>query len=376
MPSALQIQSTLLENGTLQVALADVGIPTPEANEVVVKIEAVPINPSDLGTLFGPADISQAESRGEGAATVLSAPFPAELMERFEGRVGQALTIGNEGAGVVVAAGSSDEAQALLGKTVALFGGSIFAQYRAVPVAMCLPLSEGTSAKEGASSFVNPLTSLAMVETMKMEGHKALVHTAAASNLGQMLNKICLADGIELVNIVRKQEQVDILKALGAKYICNSSSDTFMADLTDALHETGATIAFDATGGGQLADQILTAMEAAAARTPAPYSMYGTDVFKQVYLYGNLDLTPTILTRAYGRAWSLTGWLLTYFLAKIGPDKWNEMCGRVARELKTTFASQYTQEVSLVEMLDADIARQYNQKTTGEKYLLCPQKGL
>ncbi|WP_439135581.1 zinc-binding dehydrogenase [Pseudomaricurvus sp.] len=376
MSTAFQIQSTLTENGTLEVALEDVGIPTPADHEVVVRVEASPINPSDLGVLFGPADISEAETRGTGTDTVLSAPVAPALMKRFKARVGQALTVGNEGAGVVVAAGKSDEAQALMGKTVGLFGGAMYAQYRAIPAMMCLPLAEGTTAKEGASCFVNPLTSLGMVETMKMEGHKALVHTAAASNLGQMLNKICMADGVDLVNIVRKQEQVDILKALGAKYICNSSDESFMADLTDALHETGATIAFDATGGGRLADQILTAMELAAQRTPSEYSIYGSTTHKQVYLYGGLDVSPTTLSRGYGMAWGVGGWLLPLFLAKIGMEKGNELRGRVARELKTTFASHYTQEVSLAEMLQADIAKQYNLKTTGEKYLLCPQKGL
>ena len=376
MSTALQIQSTLTESGTLEVALKDVGIPAPADHEVVVRVEAAPINPSDLGVLFGPADISAAETQGEGTDTVLSAPVAPALMKRFQARVGQPLTVGNEGAGVVVAAGKSDEAQALMGKTVGLFGGAMYAQYRAIPAAMCLPLAEGTTAKEGASCFVNPLTSLGMVETMRMEGHKALVHTAAASNLGQMLNKICMADGIELVNIVRKQEQVDILKALGAKYICNSSDESFMEDLTDALHETGATIAFDATGGGRVADQILTAMEMAAQRTPSEYSIYGSTTHKQVYLYGGLDVSPTTLSRGYGMAWGVGGWLLPLFLAKVGQEKGNELRGRVARELKTTFASHYTQEVSLVEMLNADVAKQYNLKTTGEKYLLCPQKGL
>ncbi len=284
--------------------------------------------------------------------------------------------MGNEGAGVVVEAGSNAEAQALIGKTVAVFGGAMYAQYRTAPAAMCLPLLEGTTAREGASCFVNPLTSLGMVETMKMEGHKALVHTAAASNLGQMLNKICIADGVDLVNIVRKQEQADLLKSLGAKYICNSSDDSFMADLTDALFETGATIAFDATGGGQLADQILTAMEMAAARTPAAYSIYGSTTHKQVYLYGGLDLSPTTLNRGYGMAWGVGGWLLPLFLAKVGAEKGNELRMRVATELKTTFASHYTQELSLEEAVNADMARKYNLKTTGEKYLLCPNKGL
>jgi len=376
METGLQMQSTLDESGTLTLTLANLEVKAPADHEVVVRVEATPINPSDLGVVFGPADISAATTTGSGSNTVLSAPVHPQFMSRFKARVGQALPVGNEGAGVVVAAGKSAEAQALIGKTVGVLGGGMYSQYRTVPAMMCLPLQEGTTAKEGASCFVNPLTSLGMVETMRMEGHKALVHTAAASNLGQMLNKICIADGVELVNIVRKQEQVDILKALGAKYICNSSDESFMADLTDAIHATGATLAFDATGGGELASQILTAMEQAAARTPSEYSIYGSTTHKQVYLYGGLDLSPTKLNRAYGMAWGVGGWLLPLFLAKVGMEKAGELRTRVASELKTTFASHYTQELSFEEMMTADVAKQYNAKVTGEKYLLCPQKDL
>lgn len=376
METGLQMQSTLEEGGTLKLTLSSLKVQTPADHEVVVRVEAAPINPSDLGVVFGPADVNAASTTGSGADTVLSAPVNPQFMPRFKARVGQALPIGNEGAGVVIAAGNSPEAQALIGKTVGVLGGGMYSQYRTVPAMMCLPLQDGTTAKEGASCFVNPLTSLGMVETMRMEGHKALVHTAAASNLGQMLNKICIADGVELVNIVRKQEQVDILKGLGAKYICNSSDDSFMADLTDAIHATGATLAFDATGGGELASQILTAMEQAAARTPSEYSIYGSTTHKQVYLYGGLDLSPTKLNRAYGMAWGVGGWLLPLFLAKVGMEKGAELRSRVASELKTTFASHYTQELSLEEMMTADVAKQYNAKLTGEKYLVCPQKDL
>ncbi|MAZ87645.1 MAG: NADH oxidase [Cellvibrionaceae bacterium] len=376
METGLQMQSTLDESGTLKVALVQVDIPAPADHEVVVRIEAAPINPSDLGVVFGPADINSATTEGTGANVALSAPVYPQFLPRFKARIGQALTVGNEGAGVVVAAGKSPEAQALVGKTVGVFGGAMYAQYKTVPAMMCLPLQDGTTPKEGASCFVNPLTSLGMVETMRMEGHKALVHTAAASNLGQMLNKICMADGVELVNIVRKKEQADLLKGLGAKYVCNSSDDNFMAELTDAIHATGATLAFDATGGGELANQILTAMEQAQARTPSDYSIYGSTTHKQVYLYGGLDLTPTTLNRTYGMAWGVGGWLLPLFLAKVGMEKAGELRARVARELKTTFASNYTQELSFEEMLTADVAKQYNAKTTGEKYLLCPQKDL
>jgi NADPH:quinone reductase-like Zn-dependent oxidoreductase len=286
------------------------------------------------------------------------------------------LPVGNEGAGTVVAAGDSPEAQALMGKTVAVLSGTLYAQYACVPAMTCLPLFPEHTAKDGASCFVNPLTALSMVETMKLEGHTALVHTAAASNLGQMLNKICQADGVELVNIVRREEQVKILKELGAKYIVNSSSDSFMKDLTDAIHATGATLAFDATGGGELASHILTAMEAAAARTPGAYSIYGSIKHKQVYLYGALDVSPTTLTRGYGMAWGVGGWLLPNFLAKIGMEAGNKLRMRVAKELKTTFASHYTDEISLAEALDADIVARYFAKTTGEKFLICPQKDI
>jgi NADPH:quinone reductase len=376
MENSLQMQSTLDESGTLTVALADVALPTPADHEVVIRIEAAPINPSDLGVLFGPGDINAATSEGEGEKSVLSAPVHPQFLPRFKGRIGQALTVGNEGAGVVVAAGKNPEAQALLGKTVGVSGGAMYAQHRAVPAMMCLPVAEGTPARDAASCFVNPMTALSMIETMRMEGHKALVHTAAASNLGQMLNKICQADGVELVNIVRKPEQVEILKGLGAKYIINSSDDDFVAQLTDAIHETGATLAFDATGGGQLASQILTAMEQAQLRTPSDYSIYGSTTLKQVYLYGGLDMSPTTLNRAYGMAWSVGGWLLPLFLAKLGMEKVIELRTRVAKELNTTFASHYTRELSFAEMLSADVAKQYNAKLTGEKYLLCPQKDL
>lgn len=297
-------------------------------------------------------------------------------MPRFKERLGTPLSVGNEGAGVVIAAGNSPEAQALMGKTVGVSAGAFYTQYRAVPAMMCLPVEEGTPAREAASCFVNPMTALSMLETMRMEGHSALVHTAAASNLGQMLNKICIADGVQLVNIVRKQEQADILKGLGAKYVINSSDDSFMADLIEAVAETGATLAFDATGGGQLASDILTAMEQAQLRSTTDYSIYGTTVHKQVYLYGSLDMSPTTLNRAYGMSWGVGGWLLPNFLGRAGMEKVIEMRTRVARELKTTFASHYTQELSFAEMLDADMARQYNAKVTGEKYLFCPQKGL
>jgi NADPH:quinone reductase len=370
----LQMFSTITESGELRLELLEKPIPTPGPDQVLVKIEATPINPSDQGVMFGRADISAARSSGDGKNKVLTAPVPAQAMPAMKARVGQALAVGNEGAGTVVATGSSELAKSLSGKIVAVMGGSMYAQYRCVDAAACLPLLDGHSAKDGASCFVNPLTALSMIETMKMEGHTALVHTAAASNLGQMLVRICLADGVELVNIVRKKEQVALLRDMGAKYVIDSSSDNFMAELTDAIHATGATLAFDATGGGTLASNILACMEAAAARTPGAYSIYGSVKHKQVYLYGNLDVSATVLQRAYGMAWGVGGWLLPNFLAKAGMEVAVRLRARVAKELKTTFASHYTNELSLADALDADTVRQYYAKHTGEKFLICPQK--
>jgi len=372
----LQMLSTLTTDGELRLELVEQQMPTPKPGQVIIQVEATPINPSDLGVMFGMTDVSNAATSGSGASTTLTASVSEQGMRVMKARIDQALPVGNEGAGTVVAAGDSKEAQALMGKTVAAMGGGMYGQYRCVDAIMCMPLHEGDTAKDGASSFVNPLTALSMLETMRMEGHTALVHTAAASNLGQMLNRICKDDGVELVNIVRKQEQADILKGLGAKYIVNSSDESFFADLTDAIHATGATLAFDATGGGTLASTILSAMEAAAARTPGAYSIYGSVAHKQVYLYGGLDTSPTVLTRGYGMAWGVGGWLLPNFLAKAGLEVAGRLRTRVANELKTTFASNYTDEISLSEALQADIVARYQAKTTGEKFLVCPQKDI
>lgn len=370
----LQMLSTVTEAGELRLELKEQETPTLNADQVLVRIEATPINPSDLGVMFGFTDMSAATSTGSGGDTVLTAPVSEQGMRIMKARVGQALPVGNEGAGTVIATGDSDAAKALDGKIVAVAGGQMYGQYRCIEAASCLPLLEGHTAKDGASSFVNPMTVLSMIETMRMEGHTALVHTAAASNLGQMLNRICQAEGVDLVNIVRKEEQVALLKDMGAKYVVNSSSDTFMAELTDAIHETGATLAFDATGGGMLASNILTCMEAAAARTPGAYSIYGSIKHKQVYLYGGLDTSATTLNRGYGMAWGVGGWLLPNFLAKAGMEVAGRLRMRVAKELTTSFASNYTNEISLSEALDAEVMKQYYAKHTGEKFLICPQK--
>ena len=368
----LQMLSTVTEGGELRMELVEKDMPTPKPDQVIIKVEATPINPSDHGVMFGWTDMSKASSSGDGKDRVLTAPVPPQGMRVMKGRIGQALPVGNEGAGTVVAAGDSEYAQSLMGKTVAAMGGGMYGQYRAVNAMMVLPLQDGHTAKDGASSFVNPMTALSFLETMRLEGHKAIVHTAAASNLGQMLNRICQADGVDLVNIVRRDEQAKMLKDMGAKYIVNSSDDSFMTDLVNAIHETGATLGFDATGGGKLASDILTAMEQAAARTPGAYSIYGSIAHKQVYLYGGLDTSPTLLTRGYGMAWGVGGWLLPNFLAKAGMEVAMRLRTRVASELTTTFASHYTDEISLAEALDAETVARYNAKKTGEKFLICP----
>ncbi|BEP59048.1 MULTISPECIES: zinc-binding dehydrogenase [Variovorax] len=373
---ALQLRSLVRSNGELELSLHDDPMPEPQAHEVVIRVEASPMNPSDLGLLFGAADMSTAVASGTADRPVVTATVPERARASMAARLDQSMPVGNEGAGVVVKAGSSPAAQALLGKTVAAIGGAMYSQYRAVPVAMCLELPAGTTPAEGASCFVNPLTSLGMVETMKREGHKALVHTAAASNLGQMLNKICQKDGIDLVNIVRKPEQEALLRGIGAKYVCNASSPDFLEQLTDALVATGATLAFDATGGGKLAGQILGCMEAALNRTAKEYSRYGSTTHKQVYIYGGLDRSPTEFVRNFGMAWGMGGWLLFPFLQKLGDEGTQRLRSRVIAELKTTFASHYTREVSLVEALQLDAIGVYGKQATGEKFLLNPNKGL
>ncbi len=373
---ALQLRSLVRSNGELELSLHDEPIPEPQAHEVVIRVEASPMNPSDLGLLFGAADMTTAKASGSAERPVVTATVPERARPAMAGRLDQSMPVGNEGAGKVVKAGSSPEAQALLGKTVAAIGGAMYSQYRAVAVAQCLELPEGTAPADGASCFVNPLTSLGMVETMKREGHTALVHTAAASNLGQMLHKICQKDGIALVNIVRKPEQEALLRGLGAKYVCNAASPTFLEDLTQALVETGATLAFDATGGGKLAGQILGCMEAALNRTAKEYSRYGSTTHKQVYIYGGLDRGPTEFVRNFGMAWGMGGWLLFPFLQKLGAEGTQRLRARVVAELKTTFASRYTREVSLTEALQLDAIGVYGKQATGEKFLLNPNKGI
>jgi NADPH2:quinone reductase len=372
--TGLQLRSLAKTSGELELSLTSVAIPDPAPNEVVVRIEASPINPSDLGLLLGPADMSTAKVSGTADSPVVTARIPDAAMKGIAGRLDVSMPVGNEGAGVVIAAGSSPAAQALMGKTVAVLGGAMYSQYRGMSAEQCLVLPAGATPADGASCFVNPLTALGMVETMRREGHTALVHTAAASNLGQMLVRICLKDGVSLVNIVRKKEQADLLKGMGATHVCNTSSPTFADDLTAALVAAGATVAFDATGGGPLAGQILGCMEAALNSGAKAYSRYGSTTHKQVYIYGGLDTSPIQFVRNFGFAWGMGGWLLFPFLQKIGPAGAQALRQRVASELKTTFASHYSKEVSLFEALRLDHIAAYGKRATGEKYLINPNK--
>jgi NADPH2:quinone reductase len=368
-----QIRSEVTKEGKLLIYIESTEIPEPKEDEVLIRIEASPINPSDLGLLIGPADVSSMAVSGEGEEAVVTMDIPEGLLRMLDTRLDQSLPVGNEGGGVVVKAGSN-ELEDLVGKTVGVAGGSMYSQYRCVNAASCFVMNEGVTSAESASCFVNPLTALGMVETMRLENHSALVHTAAASNLGQMLIKICLDEDVPLVNIVRKEEHVTMLTDLGAKYVCNSSKETFMQDLIKALVETGATIGFDATGGGKLAGQILTAMEIAANQTATEYNRYGSNTFKQVYIYGGLDRSPTTLSRAFGFSWSLGGWLLTPFIGRVGPERFEELKQKVADEIKTTFASHYTKEISLAEVLQPENIEVYAKQATGEKYLVNPNK--
>ena len=371
-----EIRSTVTGDGNVEISIAKVDIPTPADDEVLIEIYAAPINPSDLAllTTFG-GDVSNIKVSGSGDNTIASMSVHPAVMRSMKSRVGQSMPVGNEGAGVVVDAGIN--AKSLIGKTVGLAGGAMYSQYKCAPAVNCLVMDDGIAPSEAASSFVNPMTALSFVETMKMENHSAIVHTAAASNLGQMLVKVCKSEDIPLVNIVRKEEQVDILKNIGAKYICNTNESDFMESLVGALTETGATLGFDATGGGnngELAGQILAAMEVAANNASGEYSRYGSETYKQVYIYGGLDPSPTILKRSYGMSWGLGGWLLTPMLGKIGMEKFQEMRARISKEIKTTFASEYSQEISFEEMLQPEIINSYVKQKTGSKFLVNPQK--
>ena len=370
--SGRQLRTEVTAAGELKLNLVDVPTAPPKPEQVVVRVEASPINPSDLGLLLGMADVSTAKQVGTDDNPAISADVPPAILPHLKARWDESMPVGNEGGGVVIAAGDSEAAQALLGKTVGVLGGAMYAEYRTLHVSQCLAMHEGVTPRESASCFVNPLTALGMVETMNREGFKALIHTAAASNLGQMLQKICLDDDVGLVNIVRKPEQAELLRGIGASHVCDSSQDSFMGDLTAAIADTGAFLAFDATGGGELANQILIAMEAAANQTATEYSRYGSTQDKQVYIYGGLERRATTLTRSYGMQWGVGGWLLTPFLQKVGPERAEQLRQRVADEIKTTFASSYTEEISLAQALQVEVLQTYALQATGKKFLINP----
>lgn len=369
-----QLHSTVTQDGKLQLTVATVDKPEPTDDEVLIRIEASPINPSDLGSFFGPADMSTATATGTSENPMVAAEVPKHLMPAAAARVDKPVPLGIEGAGIVESVGGSAAAHSLIGRTVALMGGAMYSEYRVAKADQCLVMPNGITPAEAASSFVNPLTALGMVETMRMEGHAALVHTAAASNLGQMLNKLCINEGIDIVNIVRRQHHVNLLKSLGAGYVFDSTLATFNADLVEALMATNATLGFDAIGGGNLAGEILSAMEIAQARTGTAIGAYGSTIHKQVYIYGGLDRSPTQIDRAFGMAWGVGGWLMPTFMEKIGPEAAAKLRKKVTAEIKTTFASVYSNEISLTEALDLDSISAFGQKATGDKYLICPQK--
>jgi NADPH2:quinone reductase len=375
--SGLQLRSRVASNGDLELSLASVPTPAPAPNEILLRIEAAPINPSDLGLLLAGADPAQIKQSGTKNNPAVSGRVPDALLKGLRGRFDISMPVGNEGAGVVVAAGPSAAAQALLGKTVAALGGAMYSQYRCLALEQCLVLPDGSTPAEGASAFVNPLTALGMLETLRAEGHTALVHTAAASNLGQMLNRVCIQAQVPLLNIVRSAEQAAVLRAQGAVHVCDSNSPTFFQDLVDGLTATGATLAFDAIGGGKLAGQILSAMEVSLGKKSSqPYSRYGTTQHKQVYVYGGLGQGPIEINRNVGMSWGVGGWLVMNFLQKIGPAATLKLKQRVAAELKTTFASRYAGELSLQEALQPAAIAIYGKAATGHKYLINPNKGL
>lgn len=367
----LQLRSVVTDAATVSVSLELVDVPTPGPDQVLVRVEAAPINPSDLGVLFAGADLGKASMGGTAERPAVTAPLPPAAARAAAARVGVPMPAGSEGAGTVIGAGSSEAARRLIGKTVSVAGGGMYAQYRCADAATCLVLPDGVGAAAGASAFINPMTALGMIATMRDEGHTGIVHTAAASSLGQMLNRVCLEDGIPLVNIVRSGEQAALLAGQGAERVVDSTAGDFMADLTRAVRESSATIAFDAIGGGDLASRILTCMEAALS-AGQPFSRYGSATHKQVYVYGGLNRSPTSLTRGYGMAWGVGGWLLTPFLRKAGPAALAAMRARVAAGITTTFASSYAGRLSLEEALRPEAVTAYARMATGSKYLVSP----
>lgn len=362
-----QLFTTLDADGTLTVAIEDVTFPDPTGNQVLVKMEAAPINPSDLAILVGGADLENARySKGKFVATV-----PEPINAGSKSRHGMKLPAGNEGAGTVVAAGDSDTAKALVGQRVSCVPGNAYSQYCIADAAMCLPLGDH-SAEDGASAFVNPMTALGFAENARMDGQDAILHTVGASNLGQMLTRICKEDGIGLVNIVRKDSQAELLQGIGATHVVNSSDDGFMDQLTTAIEDTGAFYGFDPIGGGQSVDTAFKAMERVAVSRMTEYSRYGSNQQKRMFIYGRLDMGPTTLSPSYGFGWTLSGWLLFPFLQSVGNETVARMRKRVRDNLTTTFASHYKTRVNLDEMLTKAAATDYRTMKTGEKYLVTP----
>ena len=362
-----QLFTTLTADGTLTVAVENVSVAEPSGNQVLVRMEAAPINPSDLAILVGAADIENAEfSDGKFVAKV-----PEPFNKGSKARHGIKLPAGNEGAGTVVATGESDAAKALMGQRVSCVPGNAFSQYCLVDANQCLPLGDH-SAEAGASAFVNPMTALGFVENAKLDGQDAILHTVGASNLGQMLTRICVEDGIGLVNIVRKADQADLLKSLGSTHVVNSAADDFMNQLAGAIDQTGAFYGFDPVGGGTGVDTAFKAMEKVAVQRMTEYSRYGSNQAKRMFIYGRLDAGATILTPGYGFGWTLSGWLLFPFLQSVGHETVGRMRKRVLENLTTTFANHYKKRVNLEEMLTKDSVSEYRAMRTGEKYLVTP----
>jgi len=369
----VRMESLVTPEATVEISLAEGEVREPSPDEVIVRVEAAPINPSDLGVMLALGDPGRAEFGGSDECPVVTVPLSPGAFKAVGARVGKPVPLGNEGAGTVVAAGSGDLAQSLSGRLVAVSGGGLYSEYRRASASACLPLPDGITAAQGAAAYVNPVTALGMVETMRSEGHEGLVHTAAASGLGQMLVRLCAEEGVPLVNVVRSPAQVALLREAGAEYVCDSSSENFESELTAALQETGATLAFDAVAGGNLADRILACMERAIS-AGAEYDIYGADVHKQVYLYGNLDRSATELRRTYGMSWGVAGWLMPRFLQRAGRERVAQLRERVAAGLTSTFATNFTDRVSLAEALKPEAFTAYGRPNTGTKFLVTPNQ--
>jgi NADPH:quinone reductase len=368
--SGRALRSLISANGHFSLFLEEVETGPLAPGELLVAIEAAPVNPSDIGAMLGPADLASLRCEGEGETRLLVGIVPEGALPSVQGRLGQAMPVGLEGAGTVIAA--SGEHAHLVGRKVGCFGGGMYSQFRRLGRKDCIVLPENVSAREGASCFVNPQTALGMIMDMRRGGHSALVHTAAASNLGQMLNRICQEDGIGLVNIVRSGKQEALLRDQGAQWVCNSQATDFGDRLTDAIGATGATVAFDAVGGGTLAGEILAAMERAVSRSGSEFSRYGSATLKQVHIYGGLDRSPTVIDRSFGMAWTAGGWLLLTFLETMTPDELAAMRDRIAAGLKTIFASSYEKTLALTDLLVPDTIRRLSARGTGCKGLIAP----